>query len=282
MFKGCSDAAHPARPCVLGCYGLLFNPFDKQADASIACFISNDFKEMTSRLNYIKDVRGIGVFTAPPGYGKTYALRCFAAGLNPNLYQLAYICLTTVSVTEFYRQFCRTLNLESSIHRSTMFNAIQERLHSLLKEKRRPLILAVDEAHDLDPRALKDIKMIMNHAYDSMNCFSMLLIGEPHLNHILEKPIHEALRQRITIHYNFTGLSSAETQSYISHKISVAGGTPSILAEGVIGAVHGASHGNPRIIDNIMSDLLTLGAQLDKKTIDTDLVLAALEAQSLQ
>jgi len=263
-------------------YGLSFNPFDKHAEVSNTCFVSDDFREMTSRLNYIKDVRGIGLFTAPPGYGKTYALRCFVGSLNPNLYQMAYICLTTVSVTEFYRQFCKALNLEVSIHRSTMFNAIQERLYQLLKEKRRPLILAVDEAHDLDPRALRDIKMIMNHAYDSLNCFSLLLIGEPHLNNILEKPVHEALRQRITIHYNFVGLSPAETEKYVSHKISAAGGSPSILAEGVINAIHGFSRGNPRLIDNVMSDMLTIGAQLGKNTIDTDVVLAAVEGQSLQ
>jgi len=263
-------------------YGLSFNPFDKQADSSGACFESEDFREMTSRLNFIKDVRGIGLFTAPPGYGKTFALRCFAKALNPSLYQMAYICLTTVSVTEFYRQFCRALNLETSIHRSTMFDAIQERLYMLLKEKHRPLILAVDEAHDLDPRALKDIKMIMNHAYDSLNCFSLLLIGEPHLNSTMEKPIHEALKQRITIHYNFVGLSPTETEKYISYKISVAGGTPTILADGVAAAIHGFSRGNPRLIDNVMADMLTIGAQLGKKTIDTDLVLAAVESQSLQ
>ena len=44
----------------------------------------------------------IGVFTASPGMGKSFALRCFAAGLNPGLYHMEYICLSTVSVMEFY------------------------------------------------------------------------------------------------------------------------------------------------------------------------------------
>jgi len=263
-------------------YGLSFNPFDKQANASDTCFVSEDFRQMTDRLHYIKDVRGIGLFTAPPGYGKTFALRCFAGNINPNLYQMAYICLTTVSVTEFYRQFCKALNLDYSNHRSMMFNLIQERLYHLLKEKRRPLILAVDEAHDLDPRALKDMKMIMNHAYDSLHCFSLLLIGEPHLNDTLEKPLHEALRQRITIHYNFTGLSPAETEQYICHKLSIAGGSAAILGEGVVSAVHGFSQGNPRLIDNVLSDMLTIGAQQEKRAMDTEVVLAAVESQSLQ
>jgi len=265
-----------------GLYGLSFNPFDKQADPKQVCFQSNDFREMTNRLNFIKDVRGIGLFTAPPGFGKTYALRCFAESLNPNLYQMAYMCLTTVSVTEFYRQFCVALNLEVSFHRSTMFKVIQERLFTLLKEKRRTFIIAIDEAHDMDPRALKDIKMIMNYAYDSLNCFALLLIAEPHLNQTLAKPVHEALLQRITIHYNFSGLSADETLQYINHKISNAGGSPSILAEGAAGAVHGFSNGNPRIIDNVMSDAIVIGEQLGKRAIDTDVILSAVENQSFQ
>jgi len=265
-----------------GFYGLSYNPFEKQAGSRQAPFESGDFREMRTRLSFIKDAKGIGVFTSPPGFGKTFALRCFSDSLNPNLYQMAYICLTTVSVTEFYRQFCFALNLEASVHKSAMFKAIQDRLFNLFKEKRRPFILAVDEAHDLDPRALKDIKMIMNYAYDSLNCFTLLLIGEPHLNHILAKPIHEALLQRITIHYNFAGLSADETQQYISHKISAAGGCPSILADGAAAAVHGFSNGNPRVIDNVMSDALDIGGQLGKAVIDTDVILSAVENQSLQ
>ena len=265
-----------------GLYGLAYNPFCKQADPQKVSFQSNDFQEMTNRLNFIKDARGIGLFTSPPGFGKTFAMRCFANSLNPNLYQMAYICLSTVSLREFYRQFCVALNLEPSVHRSTMFRLIQERLYVLFKDKRRPFILALDEAQEIDSRVLKDIKMIMNHDYDSLNCFTLLLIGEPHLNQTLAKPVHEALAQRITIHYNFSGLSADETHKYINHKISAAGGCPGILADAAACAVHGFSNGNPRIIDNVMSDAFDIGEQAGKKTIDTDIILSAVENQSFQ
>jgi general secretion pathway protein A len=87
---------------------------------------------MLSRLDYLKNTRGIGLFTAPPGMGKTYALRCFAQNLNQNLYQLSYICLSTVSVTEFYQQFCRELGLDYGSQKAAMFRNIQERLLYLL------------------------------------------------------------------------------------------------------------------------------------------------------
>jgi len=90
---------------------------------------------MQSRLEYLKGVRGIGVFTARLGMGKTYALRCFINSLNPNQYQTAYINLSTISVTEFYRQFCDILSLEASGSRTVMFRAIQERVYYLYRKK---------------------------------------------------------------------------------------------------------------------------------------------------
>jgi len=262
-------------------YGLTHNPFDKHSLKEKDFFLSNDHKEMTNRLDYLKDIRGIGVFTASPGMGKSYVLRCFAASLPKNLYQMEYFCLSTISLTEFYRQLCSCLGVDTGGGKIAMFKGIQERIYYLYKEKRKPIIIAVDEAQYLGSAILKDVKMLMNYGYDSLNCFTLILCGEPYLNTTLEKPIHEALKQRITIHYNFTGLTDFEVPDYILHKLNLAGGSKSILEDAAISAVHSYSHGNPRLIDNLMSDALTLGAQMDKKIIDSDVILAAVNAQVL-
>jgi type II secretory pathway predicted ATPase ExeA len=262
-------------------YGLSKNPFDKQYVSAKEAFASKDHKEMTSRLAYLANIRGIGVFTSPPGFGKTFALRCFAEGLDRNLFDLAYICLSTVSLTEFYRQFCTALGLDVSHSKSAMFKSVQERLYHLFKEKKRPLILLLDEAHDLGSAVLRDLKMIMNHSFDSLNCFTLALVGEPHLNNILEKPVHEALRQRIAVHYNFEGLSDDETERYLIHKLRTAGAADSVLGEGTLTALTGYSRGNPRLLDNLMTETLLLGAQLEKPVIDTELLMAAVNNLAL-
>jgi len=156
-----------------------------------------------------------------------------------------------------------------------MLRAIKERIYSLYKEKKKPLILMLDEAHELSSAILKDIKMIMNFDYDSQNCFSLVLAGENHLNNILDKPVHEALRQRITIHYSFTGLSDSETEQYLLHKFRLGGATRSILGEGTLSAITGYSRGCPRLIDNLLNEALLLGAQLQKPSLDTDVIMAA-------
>ena len=123
--------------------------------------------------------------------------------------------------------------------------------------------------------------MLMNYSYDSLNCFSLVLVGEPYLNHILEKQVHEALKQRITVHYNYEGLSDEEVPEYIGHKLEVAGGSRSILEGGAVSAIHGYSEGNARKIDNLMTDALTIGSQQDKPTIDAETIMAAANNQSL-
>jgi type II secretory pathway predicted ATPase ExeA len=256
-------------------YGLKKNPFDKQELTEKDAFVSADHKEMIDRLNYLAKVRGIGLFTSAPGFGKTYALRCFAKALDSNLHEVSYLCLSTVSTKDFYRQFCAALHIDAPYGKPAMFRAIQERLYILSKERRKPFILIFDEAHELSNDILKDLKMILNHDFDSMNCFTLVLAGEPHLNRTLDKPIHEALRQRITIHYGFSGLSGEETEKYLLHKIRIAGISKAILGEGTLPAITGYARGCPRLIDNLMTEALMLGSQLGKASLDTEIIMAA-------
>jgi len=261
-------------------YSLAFNPFDKQQLPEKDCFRSKDFDEMTSRLNFLKDTRGIGLFTASPGMGKSFCLRCFAKNLNPNLYHMEYICLSTISVADFYKQLCLILGASDKGGKTRIFKAIQEQIYYLYHEKRQPLLLAIDEAQYLSNGIFNDIKMLMNYGYDSVNCFTLILCGESHLNEILRRQPHEALRQRITIHYNYQGLSDTEAIDYVVHKLTCAGSSKAIIDEAALKAVAGHTHGNPRLIDNLMSDILVIGSQQEKKCIDTDIVLAAVNNQN--
>lgn len=184
-------------------------------------------------------------------------------------------------VSENYRQLCEALGLESGFGKGQMFRSIQERLYYLYKEKRQPFICILDEAQYLNSNILRDLKMLMNQKYDSVNCFSLILSGEPYLNHILEKQVNEALRQRIVVHYNFHGLTDQEVPDYIRKKIRAAGGGPDIIDTAAISSVHSYSQGNTRLIDNVMTDAMTIGSQMEKKVIDADVMLAAINNQTL-
>lgn len=262
-------------------YGLPYNPFDKQNVKEGTIFMSRDMKKMDECLQYLKDTRGIGLFTASPGLGKSLALRRFAKTLNPAIYLMCYICLTTVSVREFYKLLCSVLGIMDKGGKSAMFRAIQEQIYCLYQEKRQPLILAIDEAQYLSSAILDDLKMIMNYNYDSTNYCTVILSGETRLNTLLRGPAHEALRQRITVHYNFEGLADDEVSEYIKHKIMSVGGSTTIIDKAALAAVHSNSKGNPRDIDNIMTNALTIGASMQKTVIDAEVIQRAVQSRTL-
>ena len=83
------------------------------------------------------------------------------------------------------------------------------------------------------------------------------------------------------MHYSFSGLTDSEVAQYILHKIACAGGASSIIDQAALSAVHSHSQGSPRLVDNLMTDALTLGAQMEKKVIDTDVILASVSSQNL-
>lgn len=262
-------------------YGMSLNPFEKGIKEKDA-YISKDLKEMISRLDYLNEARGIGLFTASPGSGKTFALRCFAKKVNPNLTKVIYLCFTTVTTTEFYRQFCIALGLEPCSRKSDMFKSIKDYMEIMSNDKRVNYILVWDEAQYLSNDILKDLKLLMNFSMDSKDCFSLVLIGQPLLNNILEKQIHEALKQRIIINYDFEGFSEAEAIEYIHSRLSLAGASSEIIDNNAILATYRSCAGSIRRLNLILTKALIIGAQHEKTVIDTDIIMAAANEMSLR
>jgi len=77
-------------------------------------------------------------------------------------------------------------------------------------------------------------------------------------------------------------LTATQVEDYVIHKLTCAGSSKAIIDETALKAVAGHTHGNTRLIDNIMTDAIVLGAQVDKKCFDTDLILATVKNQNLE
>lgn len=190
-------------------WGMEFNPFDKEI-AEKQFYKNHDFNEMTKRLEYLKNVKGIGLFTGLAGTGKTACCRAFVSSLNPSLYKVVYLPMTTISASEFYRDLAKGLGLEACYRKIDNFRNIQERIKKLYREQKTTLTVLIDEAQYLSRAVLSDLKILMNFEMDSKNYAVLALAGQPTLNDTLSMQIHEALRQRIVINYNMQGLTAKE------------------------------------------------------------------------
>lgn len=264
----------------LSYYGLSRNPFDKNQCSEKDCFESRDVRQLIPRLNYLKETLGIGVFTARPGLGKNFAIRCFIDTLNPNLFNVQCISLSTVSVVDFYKEVCLCLGLSDKGGKTAMFKAIQDQIWYMYNDKHQPLFMVIDEAQYLSTSVLTDIKILMNQRFDSVNCFALALCGETYLHDTLKKPVHEALNQRVMVRYNFKGLSEQEVRDYIFHKLERASAAGSIISDAAIAAIASNAHGSPRLVDNFMRDALIIGSQQQKQVIDEEIAMAAVSNQN--
>lgn len=264
----------------LSYYGLEFNPFDKDIETKYA-FETADFKILKNRLEFIKENKTMALITGNPGMGKTFIIRNFLNDLNKNLYKVIYICMSTITTYEFYKQLCYELGIEPPYKKIDMFREIQERILNLSKDKKINLIIVLDEAQYLKTSILNDLKMLLNFELDSKNYVSLILVGQPVLNSILRRNIFDALSQRITVSYNMIGINKNELYDYIDSRIKLAHGNNGIFNDQAIEAIFNACNGSIRLVNNIITKSLIIGKSKQLQTIDSNLILEAVNELAL-
>jgi len=251
---------------------MTFDPFSVNNYYS---FESDDYKNCTSRLNYLLIQKGFGLFTGLPGTGKTFTLRSFAAGLNKNLFKVFYSPMSSLTAMDFFRSLAYGLDLVPAYKKIDLFRQIQERIMILSKEKRVTPTIILDEAQYLNTTILNDLKLIFNFDMDAHRPAVIIIAGLPMLNNTLLKNVHEAIAQRIIVNYRFTGLTRVETEDYIKNALHAASASDSIFQPAAIEALFAGCDGSIRKLNGVISTALLIGEQKQLASIDTDTVMLA-------
>ncbi len=255
-------------------WGMEFNPFDKGIKES-QYFHSEDYLEASKRLEHLKNIRGIGLFTGLSGTGKTFSLKSFVYSLNPSLYKVIYLQMTTISNNEFYRVLALGLGLDPFFRKSDNYRQIQERIITLYKDQKITLLIMIDEAQYLHRSILTDLKLLMNFEMDTKNYAMMILAGQPVLNNILSMQIHDALKQRIVINYNFQGLNTSEAKQYIVGRMELCGVRQQVFEESALEALGSCSGGSIRKLNNLVHKALMIGCEQKVRSITNDIIMDA-------
>lgn len=254
-------------------YGLEFNPFIKNTKDIL--IETEEYKELVYRLNYLLQIKGFGLVTGNPGLGKTTSVRKWCQTLNSAAYKVIYIPLSTLTVSEFYRQLAGSLGIEPYHKKVDNFRAIQETVTRYEKEKRVTLIIILDEANYLKSGTLNDLKLLFNFEMDSQDRAVVLLMGLPILNRTLNLNSHEPLKQRIVMNYQLDNLDKEESRRYIHRKLEGAGCHQTVFEEQALEAVINACNGVPRKINQMCNQCLLIGNNQNKNMIDVDVVMDA-------
>jgi type II secretory pathway predicted ATPase ExeA len=252
-------------------YGMSFNPFEKGLD-SRHLFQSIDFKEFVSRMEYFKSSKGFACVFGEAGSGKTTSLRAFTAGLNPQLFKVVYLPLSSVTVQDFYRHLAVGLGLVPRFRKVDLFHQIQEQIAKSFLQKNLTTFIIIDEAQFVQHAILHDLRLVFNFQMDSKNYAMVLLIGQPLLVNQLSLQIHLPLRQRIAIHYAFKGLTKDELPSYLSSLLKAAGVPDPIFTPDAVEAIFAFSAGLPRKVNSLAEKALLVGFQRQSRQIDSSII----------
>ncbi len=203
--------------------------------------------------------RGFIVLTGDVGTGKTTLCRALLDRLDDR-YRTALILDPCLSDTQLLRAILHELGCpDAKGDRLTL----RERLYQLLLDEfqaGRDVVLVIDEAQHLTYAQLEQVRLLSNFENDDRKLLQIVLSGQPELDTKLAAAKLRQLRQRVTVRYRLRPINSDETNAYIRHRLTVAGGNgrPS-FADAAVEEIHARSSGIPRLV-NAISDISLLAA----------------------
>ena len=260
-------------------YGLEYNPFIKNSKEYLV--ETNEYNEVMFRLNYLLNNKGFGVLTGSPGNGKTTIIRNWAKSLNPSLYKVVYVALSTLTTHEFYKNLAVEMELEPASNKSTNFKNIQSEINRYYLDKRITPVIIIDEANCINNAVLNDMKILFNFDMDSKDRAIVLLVGQTGLINILNLSVNEPIRQRVIMNYNLDSRTKEEALHYIKSKIQGAKATTDIFDANALEAIVNAANGTPRVINKICNNCLIIANSKEKNIVDSDIAMMAVNESTL-
>jgi general secretion pathway protein A len=258
-------------------FGLTEKPFTLTPNPRFI-FLSNQHREAFAHLLYgINNRHGFIELIGEVGTGKTTVLRTLLAQLQERDYRIALIFNTCMTAVELLRNIGQEYGLETT---GVGSNDLLSGLNSfLLKENAggRTVVLVIDEAQNLQPDVLEQLRLISNLETENEKLIQIILAGQPELENILQRHSLRQLNQRIAVRCRLGTMGRAETGAYIRHRLERAGATTGVSFSSLaVFLVYLSSRGIPRKI-NILCDRALLTAYAHgHRTVSSLVVLRAM------
>src|SRR6516225_848597 len=261
----------------LSFFGLNEKPFAITPDPRYL-YLSERHAEALAHLLYgINEAGGFVQLTGEVGTGKTTIVRSLLAQTPKNA-EIALILNPKMTAPEFLLTICEELGIGiPDAAAASLKNLVAILSEYLLRAHAagRRVVLVVDEAQNLLPEVLEQVRLLTNLETNTQKLLQIILIGQPELRELLARNELRQLAQRVTGRYHLNPLSREETSAYVRHRLRVAGATSDIFAPQALNAVFSLSQGVPRVI-NVICDRALLGAySLDRHRVTASLVRSA-------
>lgn len=223
-------------------------------------YLSEHHREAFAHLLYgIDSHAGFIAMTGEVGTGKTTVLRTLLSQLDPERYCSALIFNPCLSGEQLLASICREFGVEADSRNSFGY---LDALNRYLVEQHaagRTVVLVVDEAQNLAPDVLEQVRLISNLETERDKLIQIILAGQPELNDVLNRHDLRQLSQRITVRCRLTPMGMRDTGEYIKHRLKVSGcRIPGLFSAGAVKRIYRFSRGVPRLVNIICEQSLVL------------------------
>jgi general secretion pathway protein A len=257
----------------LAFFGLRQQPFNPTPDPRFL-YLSPGHREGLAQLLYgVQEHKGFILLTGEVGTGKTTLLRTLLSRLDGNTAS-AFVFDTTLPFEGILEYMLEDFGVakpgESHVQRLIALN-------NFLIERQRAgqnTVLVLDEAQNLDLRALEQIRLLSNFETQTEKLVQILLVGQPELLDKLGRPELRQLKQRIGLRCRILPLTSEQTRDYIRTRLRVAGASNlGLFSDAAITQIARYSGGIPRLINTLCDHCLLIGyadqiRRIDRKIVD--------------
>lgn len=253
-------------------YGLNELPFQLTPDPRFL-FLSPSHQEALAQMLFgIQTRRGFVVLTGEVGTGKTTLIRALLQQLAPGS-KAAYLYHAILGAKGLFQFICREYAIPTSGKETK--NELIDRLWALLlaeQQSQRPVVLIIDEAQNLKPHILEEIRLISNLETTESKLIQILLVGQPEFDRTLDRQEMRQLKQRVALRYHLTKLNRPDTERYIHHRLKVAGNhsPAAIFPPESIDEIYHYTNGLPRAINILCDNALIMGYTMSARRITPD------------
>lgn len=252
-------------------YGLNSKPFQLNPDPSFY-FGSKQHRRAKAYLEYgLLRNEGFIVITGEIGAGKTTIVRGLLDSMEGSGVTAANLVSTQLDAEDTLRMVGAAFGVRvKDVSKADLLMALEAFLVTQVSEGKRSLLI-VDEAQNLTPRAVEELRMLSNFQFGKQALLQTFLVGQPEFREILQHPNMQQLRQRVTATCHIGPLDVDETRGYIEHRLKCAGGTgrPAFDAA-AFELIFKATAGIPRRINSVCDRLLLLGFLGNKENLSVE------------
>lgn len=233
-------------------FGLREHPFSLTPDTQFFFNNESHCAVLSTVLLALRHSEGFIKIVGEVGTGKTLLCRKLLASLGNN-YLTAYIPNPYLTPEELKWFLAEEIGIAYSpdVPSYQLLKDINARLIELAQQKRQ-VVLIVDEAQAMPRETIESLRLLTNLETEKNKLLHVVLIGQPELDELLNRPDLRQLKQRIVFSEYLRGISKARILHYVAYRLSAAGYRGENLFTGSAGTLlYSASGGVPRLINVI-------------------------------